>query len=83
MKFAMPKPLLSRKHLIRTLTKTKEKKLNKVIFNIYRVFEDEAPIMQQLLWKDEDELNMFLDLRDDKKLRLVSSSFSKDVTVFA
>ncbi|KAH7672056.1 hypothetical protein IHE45_09G028400 [Dioscorea alata] len=47
----------------------KKKLLNQVIFNIDGLSEDEALVVIQSLRKDEEKLNMFWDLLDDKKLR--------------
>ncbi|XP_039136757.1 uncharacterized protein LOC120274072 [Dioscorea cayenensis subsp. rotundata] len=47
----------------------KKKLLSQVLFNIEGLNDDEALIMLQALAKDEDQLKVFWDLPNDKKLR--------------
>lgn len=47
----------------------RKKLLNDVIFNIHGLTEDEALMVMQILRKDEEQLNMFWELPDERKLR--------------
>lgn len=56
----------------------KKKLLNEAILNIVSLSEDKALVLIQFLWKDENELEIFWDLRDDKKLYLNARLWTMD-----
>lgn len=58
----------ARREAARKEIEKKKKLLNQVIFKIDGLSDDEAMVILQVLGKDEDQLKIFFDLPDDKKL---------------
>lgn len=66
--FKMMSETAARKEAARKEIEEKKKLLNQVIFKIDGLSDDEAMVILQVLGKDEDQLKIFFDLPDDKKL---------------